>query len=123
MKRRCLIVDDSEDVRLLMGLGLGQAGFEVVGEAQNASSALEAAQDTHPDIVLVDLMIPGAEGLDTITSLRGLLPDASIVVCSGRPAHSMAAACLDAGADHYVEKDDLLDIGAILTGLLDHTAN
>lgn len=118
MKRRCLVVDDAEDVRLLIGLSLGRAGLEVVAEAENAARALAVAVATKPDIVLVDLTLPDADGLETIADLRGLLPGAMILVCSGLPAPSMAAACRDAGADHYLEKAHLLDIGSLVVALL-----
>jgi CheY-like chemotaxis protein len=118
MTRRCLVVDDADDVRLLICLGLGWADFEVVAEADGAAAALDAARASQPDVVLLDLMLPDADGFDTITKLRGILPHAQIVVCSGLPAASAARASMAAGADHYLEKTALLDIGKVLADLL-----
>lgn len=115
---RFLVVDDAEDVRLLMGLGLARAGFESVAEAGTAADALDAARATHPDVVLLDLVLPDGGGRAAIVDLRAVLPDALIVVCSGLQARLMASDCLAAGADAYLEKTDLLGIGHMVTELL-----
>jgi len=118
MKNRCLLVDDDDLVRLLIGFSLPQAGFDVVAEATNAAEALAAAESVRPDIVLVDLMLSGDSGLDTIAHLRAVLPDGLIVVLSGMPVDQMEPACLRAGADHYLGKSGLADIGSALAGLV-----
>jgi len=123
VRNRCLVVDDDDLVRRLIGFSLPRAGFEVVAEATNASDALDAAASAQPDIVLVDLSMPGDDGLATVAGLRLVLPDALIVVLSGMPVEEMEAACLEAGADHYLEKSALPHIGTVLTGLRAETGN
>lgn len=118
MLRRCLIIDDADDVRLLLRLTLTRAGFEVVAEAATAAAALDAAATEAPEVVLVDLMLPGSDGLATIASLRAILPDAQIAVCSGMPSQLVGPACFNAGADYFLEKTSLIDIGSRLARLL-----
>ena len=118
MKRRCLVVDDAEMVRVLVRLSLPPEAFEIVAEATNRVEAVAAAASWRPDLVLVDLVLARDDGLATIAELRAILPDASIVVFSGMPVDEAASACLAAGADHYVGKSLVGDIGDLLTELV-----
>ncbi len=115
--RQCLIIDDDPLVRLLLVLYLTSAGFEVVGEATSAADALTAAASLRPDIVLVDLKLPDSDGLVTVAALRSVLPGAWIVVLSGLAAGENETNCLRAGADHYLDKSNLLDVPATLERL------
>lgn len=119
MNIRCLVVDDDALIRGLIRLSLTAAGFEVVAEATTRAEAVAAATSTEPELVLIDLVLSnGDDGLPAITELRAILPDAPIVVLSGLPAVEMEAPCLQAGADYYLEKRALVDLGEVLTGLL-----
>jgi DNA-binding response OmpR family regulator len=67
--KRILVVDDDPDVRLLLTLMLGTAGYEV-DTAEDAYEALLSLYDTHPDLLMLDLMLPEAEGWDVIEAGR-----------------------------------------------------
>jgi two-component system KDP operon response regulator KdpE len=89
---------------------LSARGYEVV-TAADGSTALDVAAASHPDIVVLDLGMPGLTGLDVITALRGWT-DVPILVVSGRTESWDKVEALDAGADDYVTKpfsaDELL---------------
>jgi CheY-like chemotaxis protein len=76
---RVLIVDDEPDVRLLLRVQLGQAGFEITGEAGDGKEALERCRESAPDAVVLDLLMPGMSGFEAIAPLRELQRDMVIV--------------------------------------------
>lgn len=67
---RVLVVDDEPDVLLLCRLNLQQRGHELL-EAADGSTALEIARDRHPDVIVLDLMLPGISGYDVLEALQG----------------------------------------------------
>ncbi len=105
---RVVIADDADDLRLLLRLQLTTSwDCEVVGEAASGPEAVTVAAETAPDVVLLDLAMPGGSGLDAIPELRRVAPDARIVVLSGFSREHLGADAFDAGADAYVEKSSL----------------
>ena len=66
---RVLVVDDEADVLLLCRLNLQQRGHEVL-EASEGSLALELAEDRHPDVIVLDLMLPGMTGYEVLETLK-----------------------------------------------------
>ena len=82
--RRVLIVDDDDDFRELMRLQLSYAGYDVL-DARDAESAIQIARASHPDVITVDLLMPGIDGWSFIDRLRQEegLADIPIVVVSG----------------------------------------
>jgi DNA-binding NarL/FixJ family response regulator len=100
-----LLVDDVPELREMIRYGMEEdARFEVVGEAGDGRSALESIARARPAAVLLDLSMPGMDGLQTIMEIRRRDPRVAIVVLSGFAADRLAAAALDRGADDYVEK-------------------
>ena len=67
---RVLVVDDEPDVLLLCRLNLQQRGHELL-EASTGSVALELARERHPDVIVLDLMLPGMTGYDVLETLKG----------------------------------------------------
>ena len=81
-----LIVDDQECFRrAAQSLVSATAGFEAVGESASAEEALEAAVQLRPDLVLVDVRMPGLDGFETSRRIRAVLPDAVVVLVSADP--------------------------------------
>jgi DNA-binding NarL/FixJ family response regulator len=100
-----LLVDDVPELREMIRYGMEEdARFEVVGEAGDGRAALEGIARARPAAVLLDLSMPGMDGLQTIMEIRRRDPRVAIVVLSGFAADRLAAAALDRGADDYVEK-------------------
>ena len=100
---RVVVVDDTEDIRALMRLGLEHHGFDVVGEAADGHEAVAVAVREQPDLVLLDLHMPELGGLETIPLLLAECR-AKVVVYSAISATYMTSAALDAGATAYIVK-------------------
>jgi two-component system, OmpR family, KDP operon response regulator KdpE len=107
---RILVVDDEAPIRRTMRANLEARGYDV-DLAESGEQALTLAARHHPDVVLLDLGLPGMNGLAVIDGLRGW-SQVPIVVLSARDAEHDKVAALDAGADDYVSKpfgmDELL---------------
>jgi DNA-binding NarL/FixJ family response regulator len=103
---RILIADDHAVVRkgLVMVLRL-EPGFEVVGEAGDGEQVLELAKKLHPDLVLLDRMMPTMGGLETAVALRALKPEIKVLILTGADLDSGVYDLLAAGVDGYVLKD------------------
>ena len=99
---RVLVVDDEPAMRRALGANLKARGYDadLVGTGEDA---LTSAAARHPDLVLLDLGLPGLSGLDVIHGLRGWTK-VPIVVLSARETEPDKDAALDAGADDYVTK-------------------
>jgi two-component system phosphate regulon response regulator PhoB len=67
---RILVIDDEPDVLLLCRLNLQQRGHEIL-EASEGSRALELARERHPDVIVLDLMLPGMTGYEVLETLKG----------------------------------------------------
>jgi len=103
---RVLIVDDHTLVRAgLCRLLQGFAGIEVVAEASNAEQALELALQHRPDVVLLDLSLPGRSGLEALADIRARLPQARVVIMSMHDDTQHVRDALDRGATGFVVKD------------------
>jgi DNA-binding NarL/FixJ family response regulator len=101
---RILVVDDHPVVRQGTRGILESAGLEVVGEAGTAEDALELLADTVPDIVLVDVRLPGASGIELVAELKRRQPDTKAIVLSSYADPSYVTAALGAGANGYLLK-------------------
>jgi two-component system KDP operon response regulator KdpE len=107
---RVLVVDDEPQIVRALRINLKARGYEV-DVAPDGATALRAAADRHPDLVVLDLGLPDMEGAEVIAGLRGWT-SVPIIVLSGRAGSSDKVGALDAGADDYVTKpfgvDELL---------------
>lgn len=100
-----VLCDDVPELRELTRIGIEQdARLRVVGEAGDAPACFEIVEELQPDAVLLDLSLPGTDGLEAIPGLRERAPDLAIVIFSGFEAARMAPVALERGADSYVEK-------------------
>jgi two-component system, OmpR family, KDP operon response regulator KdpE len=117
---RILVVDDEAQLRRALDLNLAARGYEV-DTAASGEDAIRLAATTPPDVVLLDLGLPGIDGLDVVRQLRewSTVP---IVVLSARDAESAKVAALAAGADDYVTKPFGIDelLGRVRAALRRH---
>ncbi|GFE84726.1 two-component regulatory protein response regulator KdpE [Steroidobacter agaridevorans] len=97
-----LIVEDEPDIRGILRTLLKTAGYRVI-ETETAARAIVEAKSHKPDLLLVDLGLPDADGVKVIRAVRGWSP-VPIVVLSARTMESQKVEALDAGADDYVTK-------------------
>lgn len=102
---RVLLADDTPELRTLFRYALEMDGrFEVVAEAANGHDAVTAAVEAEPDLILLDLAMPGVDGPEVIPLLLAQRPEIGVVVLSAFPATHMADRVLTLGAKAYLEK-------------------
>jgi two-component system NarL family response regulator len=106
MGRRTLVVDDHPLTRAaLVGL-LEQHEFPVVAEAGGGEEAIERARELQPDIVLLDLSMPGMSGLEALPRLRAASPGSEVVVLTASDTEQNLLAAIRAGAAGYLLKTE-----------------
>lgn len=97
-----LVVDDEPQIRRVLKTALVSKGYSV-REARNGEEALEIVREERPDLVLLDMNMPGMDGLETCRELRRSL-DLPIIMLTVRSGEQDKVSALDAGADDYVVK-------------------
>lgn len=104
-RQKILLVDDEQDILDLVGFNLEKEGFEV-HTANNGQQAIEIAKAVIPDLILLDVMMPGMDGMETCRQLReiGHLRDVIIAFLTARNEDYSQIAGFDAGADDYIAK-------------------
>lgn len=102
---KLLVVDDVPLFRAGLISALGQAGFDVVGEADNAENAVNQAEILQPDLVLLDVLMPGLSGLEVVEKLRAVAPDSQVILLTGSESEEDMLVALRAGARGYIVKD------------------
>jgi two-component system response regulator DevR len=105
LKIRIIIVDDHEIVRIGMRSLLEQyPQYEVVAEAGNAKEAVEQVLTFKPDIVLMDIRLPGKSGIDACEEIKQVLPDTKVIMLTSYAEDEMLFSAIKAGASGYVLK-------------------
>ena len=108
---KALVVDDHPFIRSSVCLQLQRDRLEVVGQADNGADAIRLARDRCPDIVILDIVMPGLDGLQVIQRIRALERAPKILVLTSQLADTYSLRCMKAGAAGYVCKsDDLCEL-------------
>ena len=116
MRPTVLIVDDHADFRRSAGALLEVEGFTVVGEAADGAGALSILDAVHPDIVLLDIQLPGLDGFEVAALLAAGLDPPVVVLVSSRDANSYGRRLQHSAVRGFIAKSDLS--GAALTAVL-----
>ena len=104
---KVLIVDDHALIRKGVISELSEASdITVVAEAGDGESALSIARDLQPDVVLLDIALPGKSGIEVLKSLRAEVADVKVLILSGFAERQYAIRCIKDGAKGYVSKGD-----------------
>ena len=118
MKPKLLLVEDDDAIADALRLHLEQAGYHLHREA-DGSDAMRAIDRQRWDLVLLDLMLPGADGWDVCRHLRARHPDVPVIMLSARSAEAHRVLGLELGADDYLAKPfSMLELVARVRALL-----
>jgi DNA-binding NarL/FixJ family response regulator len=102
----CLIVDDHEVVREGLRLSLSRASnIRVVGEASDGASAIDLVERRKPDVVIMDVRMPGMDGLEATKEILKLAPETAVLIFTAFSERSLLARGLDSGAKGYILKE------------------
>jgi two-component system, chemotaxis family, chemotaxis protein CheY len=101
---RVLIVDDAAFMRMMLKDILTKNSIEVVGEAVNGEDAVEKYKELLPDVVTMDITMPGVNGITAVKEIRALYPQAKIIMCSAMGQQPMVLEAIQAGAKDFVVK-------------------
>ena len=104
-KQRILLVDDHEVVRLgLKALLERHPQFDIVGEASTAREALELVANNHPDVVVMDIRLPGTSGIEACEEITSRFPETRVLMLTSYAEDEMLFSAIRAGASGYVLK-------------------
>lgn len=106
---RTLLVDDAILVRKALCQILKNTEFEVVGEAGDGRDALEKCRALNPDLVLMDIMLPGMDGITAVRHIAEEHPHTRVVICTALSQDRVIMEALSAGAAHFISKPFLPD--------------
>jgi two-component system chemotaxis response regulator CheY len=101
---RVLVADDASFMRQMIRDIIGPEGFEVVGEAADGVDVVDRFTELHPDIVMMDIVMPKRSGIDAVKAIIEIAPDASIVMCSALGQETLVMEALQAGAKDFIVK-------------------
>jgi two-component system, chemotaxis family, chemotaxis protein CheY len=102
---KILLVDDEPHIRKYVGLLLKQLGAPTIIEAANGLDALALYQQERPDLVLLDVNMPGLDGIATLRKLRELDPDVVVIMLTSLASRQVVEGAADLGACLYIRKD------------------
>jgi DNA-binding NarL/FixJ family response regulator len=104
---RILIADDHDVVRSgVRTIMEAQAGFEVIGEAENGKEAVDQALAKHPDIVILDYALPVLNGIEATRQIRARVPGAEVLIFTMHDTANLVREVLEAGAKGFLLKSD-----------------
>ncbi|MEM0449582.1 MAG: response regulator [Methanomassiliicoccales archaeon] len=102
--KRVLIVDDSVVMRSMIKDILSKNGFEVVGQAKNGAEAFELYTKLKPDLVTMDVIMPGETGIEVVKRIMAVDPNARVLMVSGLNQKNLVMQAMENGAREFVVK-------------------
>ena len=118
---RIYICDDQADYRTLLKAVLADdESLEVVGEGGDGAVCTEDVASIEPDVILLDVNMPGVSGLDAIPMLRERAPDTKIIMLTTARAQDCEKEAMDLGAHGFLQKpQNVMDLPALIRGKID----
>lgn len=104
MARTVMIVDDALFMRNILRGIVTEKGYIVVAEAASGIEAMKNLHSQHPDIILLDIILPDSNGLDLLQSINASHPQSKVVVCSAIGQEQVMQKALDLGAKAFIQK-------------------
>jgi len=102
--KRIMVVDDAEFTRKMLTLEVEQAGYKVVAEAENGLEAVDLYKIHQPDIVTMDIVMPGMGGIEAVKKIIEIDPNAKIVMLSSMGVGASVQDAVAAGAKNFILK-------------------
>ena len=119
---RILVIDDDPELVAVLTEHFSKAGYAVIG-AHHGGDGLMLAEHEHPDVVVLDIRMPGLTGVEVLQQLRLRWPDLPVVILSGAGDPQLAKSCLARGAFDYVGKPfDLNHVHRCVAAAIDRAA-
>lgn len=104
MGKKILIVDDAAFMRMMIKNIVTKHGYEVAGEAENGSVAVQLYKETKPDLVTMDITMPEMDGVQAVRAIRQIDPNANIIMISAMGQQAMVMEAIQAGAKDFIVK-------------------
>lgn len=116
-KKTILVIDDEEDFGTLVKLNVERTtDYEVVA-VSSPEAGLDLIRARRPDLVLLDIIMPGMHGIETLERIKAMAPDLPVVMVSAVWGEDISKRCFDAGAHQYISKP--VDFEHLKTAVLD----
>jgi two-component system, response regulator, stage 0 sporulation protein F len=110
MSEKVLIVDDQYGIRILLNEVLQKEGYDTY-QAANGLQALEIVQENVPDLILLDMKIPGMDGIEILKRVKALYPNMKVIIMTAYGELDMIQEAMDLGAiTHFAKPFDIVDI-------------
>jgi two-component system chemotaxis response regulator CheY len=104
MSQTVMIVDDALFMRKILSGILVSFGFTIVAEAASGIEAMKNLHRLHPDIIMLDIILPDSNGLDLLGSILQTSPHSKVVICTGIGQEDVMQRALDLGASGFIPK-------------------
>ncbi|MCK8827574.1 response regulator [Natroniella acetigena] len=104
MAKKILITDDANFMRTMLAKIIEEQGYAVAGMAENGERAIEQYKELEPDLVTMDITMPGMDGIEATKKIMEYDPDATIIVCSAMGQKPMVLEAIEAGAKDFIVK-------------------
>lgn len=101
---KVLIVDDQMPMRQILRSLLSEAGYRVVAEASHGQKAIELSKQFKPDVICLDITMPGLDGIETLKKLKEDHPEVLVIMITGHSNRKDIEAAIEAGASGYIVK-------------------
>ena len=101
---RILVADDASFMRQMIRDIIDSEGYEVVGEATDGVEVVEKFKELHPDVVMMDIVMPKRSGIDAVKAIMEIAPKATVVMCSALGQETLVMEALQAGARDFIVK-------------------
>ena len=104
MAKSILICDDAAFMRMMIKDKKTKNGYEIAGEAENGTKAVEKYNETKPDLVLMDITMPEKDGIQALKEIKAGDPSAAVIMCSAMGQQAMVIEAIQSGAKDFIVK-------------------